>query len=247
MGNEPRLEEKAISQVVEMGVSSQLDQAEHLSVEVRTDLGQVVQGQVDSVTVQGQGVVVQKELRVQEIELHTDRIAVNPLSILLGQINLDQPIDSRIRLVLTEDDINHALSSSVVSQEVSKFKFEDLSGNPVALEVQHPLRLYLPEEGKLEIQGWFLLCNDQTEQLIGFNAITCPKLAQKSLILEEFRCQPGQGMSLNVTLPLMSKLNEFFQNPYIRWQGMEFQLLELEIRRKRLIIQAESRIHQLTS
>jgi len=55
---------------------------------------------------------MQKDIRVQEMELHADSIAINPLSA-FGQIELNQPVDATARLVLTEPDINRASTQTI--------------------------------------------------------------------------------------------------------------------------------------
>jgi hypothetical protein len=49
-----------ISKAAELGLSSQVDEADKSDVDIKTDLLKAVQGQVDSVDLSGQGVVIQK-------------------------------------------------------------------------------------------------------------------------------------------------------------------------------------------
>lgn len=78
MHDEPRLEEQALNMAAEIGISTQVDEAEKINVDVQTDLLKVIQGQADSVAIAGKGVVIQEDIRVQEMELQTDSIAINP-------------------------------------------------------------------------------------------------------------------------------------------------------------------------
>ena len=104
MPDEPRLEEQALSEVAEKSISAQLDKVENLEVDVRTNLLKMVQGQADSVSIAGQGLVMQKDIRVDKLEVHTDKVAIDVLSAILGQIELNQPVDATARVVLTEQD-----------------------------------------------------------------------------------------------------------------------------------------------
>lgn len=54
------LGEQALNKAAEIGLSSQLDEAENLDVNIKTDPLKLVQGQVDSVSVEGEGLVMQK-------------------------------------------------------------------------------------------------------------------------------------------------------------------------------------------
>jgi len=58
-----------------------------------TDLLEIVQGEAGFGPLQG--LVMQKDIRVQEMELHADSIAINPSALL---VKLDQPVDATARL-----------------------------------------------------------------------------------------------------------------------------------------------------
>jgi hypothetical protein len=117
MPHEPRLEEQALSEAAEMAIAAQLDEVENIDVEVQTDLLKMVQGQADSVSIAAQGVVMQKDIRVQEMEVHTDRIAIDLLRTIFGQVELEKPLDATARVVLTEQDLNRALDSDYIRSQ----------------------------------------------------------------------------------------------------------------------------------
>ncbi|MEK0178335.1 MAG: DUF2993 domain-containing protein [Oscillatoriales cyanobacterium] len=78
---ERSLGEQAIDKVVEIAISSQLDESESLSVNVQTQPMQLAQGEVDSVTIDGEGLVLKQDLRVAKLQVKVNDISVNPLSI----------------------------------------------------------------------------------------------------------------------------------------------------------------------
>ena len=53
--NSPDIGEQAVSKAAEVGLESQLDQAEDLDVDIRSNPLDIVQGDVDSVSVKGEG------------------------------------------------------------------------------------------------------------------------------------------------------------------------------------------------
>jgi hypothetical protein len=54
--DKPNLGDKAFSKVVEMGIATQLAEAETIEVDVRTNPGKLMQGKLDPVTISGKGV-----------------------------------------------------------------------------------------------------------------------------------------------------------------------------------------------
>lgn len=97
--------------VAETAIRSRLDSAEDL--EVRIDNApsyQLLQGRVDRVRIAGRGLFPVEGVRIAVLEVETDPIAINPSSLRSG-IQLDQPIQAGVRLVLNAADLDRALSS----------------------------------------------------------------------------------------------------------------------------------------
>jgi hypothetical protein len=109
MQDEQRLEEQAVSKVAEMQLSSQLDQAEKINLDVQTDLWKLIQGQADGVSFSGKGLVVRKDVRIEELVLQTDKIDINLFTAIFGEIELNKPVKSIARVVLKEADLRQCL------------------------------------------------------------------------------------------------------------------------------------------
>jgi hypothetical protein len=92
-----------------------------------------------------------KTNRIQEINLQTNNIIVDPLSVILCQIKLNTAVNANIPIVLTEADINYALTSEMISNLVKKFSL-NVDGEIVSFEPQE-MQILLKSDGKLEFQG----------------------------------------------------------------------------------------------
>lgn len=243
MPDEPRLEEQALSEAAEMTISTQLDQVENIDVNVRTDLLKMVQGQVDSVSIASQGVVLQKDIRVQEIELHTNRVAIDLLSAVFGQIELNQPVDATARLVLTEQDINRALNSDYIR---SKFQSLELNveGQIVTLEPQQ-LEVHLPGGGKIGFRGTILLHEMGYIRRISFTGVIRPPTMKQPLLLEGFHCTEGEGISLELAIAFIKQARELMSLPYLALQGMAIRINKLDVQEGRLTLHTEAYVRQL--
>ena len=102
--NSPDIEEQAVSKAAEVGLETQLDESEDLDVDVRANPLDVAQGNVESVGVEGKGLVMQKELRAEKLKIETDSISIDPIKAALGNIEMEQPTDARMLVVLKEDE-----------------------------------------------------------------------------------------------------------------------------------------------
>lgn len=245
--DELRLDEQAISKAAEIGLSSQLDEAEKIDIDVKTDLLKVVQGQVDSVALSGQGVVMQKDIRVQEMELHTDKIDVNPLSALFGQIELNKPVDATARLVLTEADINRAFNSDYIQSKLQNIEL-NIECKKAVIQPQQ-IELHLPADGKIVFNIKTLLHNEIGEtKKIGFIATILVKADKQPLLMEGFNCTPaGQGISLELAIAFLQKLKELINLPYLELEGMALRIKDVDIQKGSLTLHSEARVKQIPS
>ncbi len=243
MPDEPRLEAQALSEAAAMTISTQLDEVENLDVDVRTNLFSMVQGQADSVSISGQGLLMQKDIRVQEMELHTDSIAINPLSALFGQIKLDEPIDARARLVLTEQDLNRALSSDFIRSQFPSLEL-NVEGQIVVLTPQH-LEVLLSAARKMTIKGSVLLQENDTSRVINFIAIICPRTLEQPLSLEAFHCADGDSVTLEFAIALMHKAKELVNSPFIELEGMALRVKDLEMQEGSITIHTEAYVREI--
>ncbi|MCA1990461.1 MAG: DUF2993 domain-containing protein [Coleofasciculus sp. S288] len=242
MSDEPRLDEQALSEAAEMALSRQLDEVENIDVDLRTNLLKLVQGQADSVSIVGQGLVVQKDIRLEEVELHAPSIAVNLLSVILGEIELNQPVDATVRLVLTEQDINQALQSDYIRSKWQGVELK-VDSQSVTLEPQQ-LEVQLPGGGRIGLRGTVLLHERGKTQRIGFTAVIRPRLHWQSLLLEAFQCTEGEGVSLELAIAALNQVKELINLPHFDLEGIALYLKELEVQKGRLTVYAKAYIQQ---
>ncbi|MUL35403.1 DUF2993 domain-containing protein [Gloeocapsopsis dulcis] len=242
LDDEARIEEQAISRAAEVGLSSKLEQAEAIAVDVKTDLFKIVQGQADSVAIAGEGVVLQKDIRVQHLELSTDKIDINPFSALLGQVELNQPIQANARLVMTQEDLNRALNSDYV---LNQAQFDlDVDGENVNLQMQQ-MQLTLPGGNKMVFDGKAVLREKGTTRQLAFYATVRPRTQTKAVMLEGFTCTEGDGISLEFTAALIQKVKELVNSAYIDLDTMALRISNMEVQQGKILLQAQAFVREL--
>lgn len=243
--NQPNLEEQVISAAVEMGLSSKLDSADNLDVDVRTNLLEIVQGQAHSVSVSGQGLVMQKDIRLQEMEIHTDNIAINPLSVLFGEIELSHPTNASARIVISEADLNQALNSDYVRRQMQPFKL-DVDGQIVTLEMQK-MSIQLPDVNTIVFNGSAKLHERKETRSLNFQAVIHPGTIFEPLFIEAFQCHPAPGISLQFAVALMEKFKELVFSPYFSLDGTAVRLRNMELQKGSLTIHTTAKITEIPS
>lgn len=243
MPDEPRLEEQAVSEAAEMAIAAQLDEVENIDVEVRTDLLKMVQGQADSVSIAAQGVVMQKDIRVQEMEVHTDHIAIDLLRTIFGQVELDTPLDASARVVLTEQDLNRALNSDYVRSQFQSLKL-NVEGQIITLEPQQ-LEIHLSDDGKIGFSGTIVLHETSKTRRMDFTAVIRLPVMKQPLLLEAFHCTQGEGISLELALTFLNKAKELMNLPYFEIEGVALRIKKLDVQSGRLTLYTDAYVSQI--
>jgi hypothetical protein len=242
MSEEQRLDEHIISQVAESRLSEELDKAEKIDVDVQTDLLKMFQGQADGVSVAGRGLVM-RGIRVQDIKLQTDSVAINPLSVLFGQPELNKPVNTSARVVLTEADINHALTSEFVRSKMQNFEL-NVDGEIVSLQPQE-IQIHLIDNGKMAFTGKVLLTEKGKARTVAFTAQICPRTQHKPIILESFNLTQGEGISLEVVVALVQKVKELVNLPSFEFDDVVLRVKNMEVQKSSMTLLVDARMTQI--
>ncbi|MBD2022642.1 DUF2993 domain-containing protein [Leptolyngbya sp. FACHB-36] len=240
----PDLGDQAISKVAEVGLSSQLDEVENLDVSVETDPLKLMTGAVDSVSVKGEGLVMQKDLRVEEMHLKTNSIAINPLSMAFGKIELTHPTDAETHVVLTEGDINRAFNSDFVRDKMQNLQIH-VNGELVTVNTQD-VGFRLPGSGKVGLSTSVILPSGETKR-VSFTAVPRVSANGQAIALENVEYVEGQELSSELTDALLKQASDLLDLSNFELQGMSLRLKSLDAQAGKLVLQAEAHISQFPS
>lgn len=243
MSDKQNLEGQIVSQVAERSISNQLEAAEQIDIYVETDILKIVQGQANAVTIAGQGLVTKQNIRVQEIQLKTDTLSINPLSVIFGEVQLDRPLNLSARVTLTQADINSALASDFIRKFAQNYDL-DVDGEIVNLKLQE-IQMFLPGDGRLECQGKVLVHEKGDTFPLGFLAKLRPRTSKQTLRLESFHCNEGEGISLELVVALMKKFKELVNLPFFTWDGINIRIKDMDIKQRNLIVFLDANVRQI--
>ena len=149
--NQPDLGEQAISKAAEVGIESQLDEVKELNVDVRANPLEVMGGEVESVTVDAEGMVMQKDLRAERLILQTDQIAIDSIKAALGDIELTKSTNAEAKIVLLEADIQRAFNSEYVESKLKNQKL-NVDGETLTVNASN-VQFALPGEDKISLKA----------------------------------------------------------------------------------------------
>ncbi|OUL17369.1 DUF2993 domain-containing protein [Nostoc sp. 106C] len=245
MAESPGLGEQALNKAAEVGLSSQLDEVENLDVDIKTDPLKLVQGQIDTVSIEGEGLVMQKDLRVEEMDMQIQSVAINPLSVAFGKIELTKPTVGSARVVLTEADINRAFNSDYVRSQLQNQKIQ-VNGQTTTINPQN-VDFHLPGEGKVAVNANILLVETGETHQVAFEAVPRASANGKTVSLENVEYGKGEEISPEITKALVDQTSELLNLSNFDLEGMALQVNSLKVEPGKLILQAQAHVEQIPS
>lgn len=239
------LGEQALNKVAEMGLASQLDEVENLDVNIQTDPFKLMQGQVDSVTIEGEGMVMQGDLRVEEMDMQMSDVAINPLSAAFGKLELTKPTQGSARVVLTEADINRAFNSEYVRNQLQNQQIQ-INGQPTAIDPQQ-VDFRLPGGGKVALNATVVLRQTSETKQVAFTAVPRVSANGETVSLEDVQYGEGEEISPELTKALVDQTSEILNLSNFDLEGITLKINTLEVEAGKLTLQAEAYVEQIPS
>lgn len=112
-------------QVAENTLRRQIYSAETLAVRVDNAPNyRIVQGRVQRVRVAGKGVMPIEGVRIEQLGLEAEAIALNPQALRDGTVELDRPLELAAQIILTEADLNQALQAPAVVDQLQSMTLQ---------------------------------------------------------------------------------------------------------------------------
>ena len=242
---ERNLGEQAIDKVVEIAIASQLDESENLSVIVQTQPLQLAQGQVDSITIEGEGLVMNQDLRVSELQVEVKDISVNPLSAMFGKIELNGPALGTARAVLKESDVNRAFNSEYIGDKLRELKV-NRDGQTVTIDVK-TVECKLLSEGKIALDAEVLVRETASTEKIYFTAKPLIDAGGWAISLQDIEYPENKEFSPELTAALADKASEVLNLQNFEIEGMSLRIQKLDVEAGLLTVIAEAKVEKFPS
>lgn len=239
------LAQQALNKVAEVGLASQLDQAEKLEVDVQSDPLRVVQGQVDEVSIEGKGLVMQNDLRMERLDMQMDSIAINPLSAAFGKIELTRPTAASARVVLTEADVNRAFNSEYVSKKLQNLKVQ-ANGQPVTVDTQR-VSFGLPGSGQVALDVLLRIRETDEVREVAFTAVPHVSADGLGVHLDQVKYTQGNEPSTELTAALLKKASEILNFRNFDLEGISFRIQKLDVEAGKMTFSAEAYVEKVPS
>ena len=239
------LGEQALNKIAKLALSSQLEDADSLEVRVKTNPEKLANGQLESLLIEGKGLLIETDLRLQVLEIAMKAIAVAPLKALRGKIELTQPSKGTARIVLTETDLNRALNSPDLR---AKIKVLDTYLSTEKLKLTVPQKkCQLREDGTVAVEAIVQLQPSGETKEVAFT--TTPKIASgdTSVVLEDIQYEPGKEVSQELTQAFLDKAEKMLDLRNFEKKGLALRIHRLNVEAGKITLLAAADITEFPS
>ena len=234
------LGKQAISKAAELGIASQLDEAENLDVDVRTNPLDLMQGEIDSVSVKGEGLVMKKELRAEKLRIETNSISINSIKAAMGNIELTQPTDTRMLVVLQEEDLQNALNSEYIKQKLQNLEIK-CEGKKAKLRIEQ-VKFTLLDEGKIGLDADVHLVDRDSHEKIALTAIPEIDNAGNCINLKSVEYLESINSNSEVAKAIVESAEEILDLRNFELDTMSLRVRKLDVKLGKLTIEADAEI-----
>lgn len=239
------LGEQALNKIAEMALASQMEEAERLQVQVKTDPSQLARGEIESITIDGDGLVMQQNLGVEELQMQINRVTVKPLSALFGKIELTYPSEGTARIVINDDNLTSAFNSEFFRERLHQMQVF-VEDKRVAIHAQQ-VKCCLLADGKLAFNSELILGKSGEARPFAFTATPNIGADGQGIILQDVHFVEGKELPPEVTAALVAQANEVLSLRNIELEGMTLRIQQLDVAAGKLTLQATAHIQQFPS
>ena len=116
-------------QAIEAGIRGQVEQVETLAV--RTDMAtnhQLLRGEIDRLRIGARGLYPMADVRIEVLDVETDTIDIDVNALRDGKVVWDQPLQAAVNVVMTQADVERALRSPLVVDQLEAMNVELFGG-----------------------------------------------------------------------------------------------------------------------
>ena len=238
----PDIGEQALSKAVEVGIKSQLDEVDNLDVDIRADPLDLPQGKLESVIIDGKGMVMKKELRAERLILQTDSINIDPIKAALGKIELETSTNAETKVVLLEADLQRAFNSEYIKGKLKNQKV-NLDGETVTVNASN-VKFALPEEGKISLKAELEIVESQQVKQIALLAKPIINEQGNKIVIEDVEYPNGENTDPQLTEALLRSTEELLDLRNFELGKMTVHIDRLNISKGKMTMAARTEIQE---
>jgi hypothetical protein len=232
--------EQAINEIAKAAIETQLDEVENLDVNLRSNPLDIAQGKIESVSVKGDGLVMQKKLRAEKLRLETNSIAIDSIKAAMGNIELLRPTEARMLVVLKEEDIQKAFNCEYIKNKLQNIEIDD-EGEKTAVRIEQ-VKFTLLKTGNVKLEADIYLVEKDRHERIGLMAIPEINNAGNCIQLESVEYLQDTEYNTNVAKEIIKSAEEILDLRNFELDEMSLRVRKLDVNLGKLTIEVDAEI-----
>ena len=245
LGNIGNVGEKAISKIAQMAFASQIKGADKLSVKIKTDPSNLAKGILESLAIDGEGLIMHTNLRMQEMKITLNTITVNPWKALMGKVQLTQPSRGSACIVLSEADLESAINIHNLNQQLKKYSI-NLDGQLVRVKFDG-VNCRILADGRVAVEAKIRIIKTGLIQSICLIIKPIVGAIGKGISLEAVECTPGKELFPILIEHILAEAEQIFNLSHLKMEGFSLDVHQLNIEEGKLNLLAAAGITHLPS
>lgn len=185
--------EKTINKIAEMAFKRQIKNAQDLKVEVKTNPNTLAKGVLESLDIDGVGLVMQRDLRLEKMKITLNNIAVSPFKALMGNVQLTQPSHGKACIVLNEKDIEKAVNVEHLNHHLQKYDIRHFDRS-VKVRFQR-VDFRILADGRIAIKAKLKILDSKA--LSSVCLVIKPRICtqEQTILIDDVKCTQGKEFS----------------------------------------------------
>jgi len=237
------LGEQTLNKIAEIALASQLEEVERLEVQIKTDLSKLAHGEVNSIAINLNGLLMQQDLVVEELQLKINRVVVKPLSALFGKIKLTQPSTGTVSIAINEDNLTRAFNTESFHKHLHQIQ-SGVEDKP-AIRIK-PVKCSLLADGNIAFSSEQILGKTGEAQPFAFTGTPRIGTDGKEIVLQNGHYE-GKELPPELTAALVTQVSKVLSLRNFEQKGMSLQIQQIDVVAGRLTLQAAAYIEQFPS
>ncbi|MDX2273538.1 MAG: DUF2993 domain-containing protein [Cyanobacteriota bacterium] len=227
--------DRLVSKVVGAAIAALFKQSETLNATVRADpVAKLLQGSIDGFELLASGLLMYNGLRLENLELYSQAVAIDFSEIFQGRVKLRQPTQATMRVVLTEQDLATSFNTPFV---LGKLKLLQINGQPLSLR---QVGVAISNDGSLHIQAEAQM--DPAGEWIGIDFSTQVEVEDRHRIQFVQTTYQGDPASVALSQSLVEHVNSLLDLDKFALDGTRLRVDRIRIRDHKIVFYGSAQI-----
>ena len=236
------LEHSLVSKTAEAAISSQIESAENIEVDLDSKVSQLVRGDANSLKIKGEKIIAVRDIQLERVDITCDDLSLNLTQAILGKIAFERPGDFQVKLVFTESDCDRLLNSEYIKILLQNLPLDLAGQSSFHLE---EAQCQLLEGGKVSITAKVVLHRGQECNTAMFKIVLRFERDGTAIIFDGGQYLDDRGMDLDETVAIMSQIKDLLYLRHYANSDLSFDISRIEIKTQQLIVQGNVQIKKM--